>query len=231
MVWQKIDDQFGISRKVIRIPKRNRLAAIGLWTLAGNYSVRALTDGALEQHELDELGAPAGIIAELVRVDLWHGHGHECVRCLPAPVGGVIIHDFLHYNPSKAKVLEEREAERVRKVSQRDKARTPSGTPGGSDAVSGHPVPSPGPDPIDVTTDTESSQVPERASSGPDLVLLERVVGEPVSPRAAIELVQAITSKSKHQVRDVNAYIATVCRKSPAEVQQAYFDLDLGSVA
>lgn len=110
MVWQRIDDQFGVSKKVIRIPKRQRHAVIGLWTLAANYSVRALTNGVLEQHELDELDARAGDIAELVRVGLWHREGESCESCAPAPAGGVVIHDFLVYNPDAASVAAGRES-------------------------------------------------------------------------------------------------------------------------
>lgn len=250
MVWQKIDDQFGISRKVIKIPKRQRLQCIGLWTLAGNYSVRALTNGVLEPHELAELDAPAAVVAELVRVELWHAHKHTCPACVPVPVGGAVIHDFLHYNPSREQVQKEREAERVRKASQRDKRRTPTGTPPGSDPVSGHPVPVPSqsrPVPMtDMTKEPESSHLSNardadfdsesaaaRAEGIHDLravaEVLSKATGQPVSARGARFLAAAIVSKSKREVRKVDAYVATTCRTSAAEVQQAYFDLDIGA--
>ena len=62
-------------------------------------------------------------------------------------------------------------------------------------------------------------------------LILERTVGSPVSYRGAVELAEAITSKSARHVRDVDAYVATTCRKSPLEVQKAYFDLDIEGVA
>ena len=115
MVWQRIDDQFGVSQKVIRIPRKRRQQCVGLWLLATNYSVRALTDGVLEAHELDELDARPTDIAELVRVGMWHGPQHSCGRCPRPPKGGVVVHDFLVYNKSRSQVEAEREKERVRK--------------------------------------------------------------------------------------------------------------------
>ena len=35
MAWFKVDDGFHSSRKVLSIPRRSRLAAIGAWTIAG----------------------------------------------------------------------------------------------------------------------------------------------------------------------------------------------------
>lgn len=104
MVWQKIDDQFGVSKKVTRIPRRSRLAAIGLWELASNYSVRALTDGVLDENELDEVMATPALIGVLVGVGLWHAQGHACSRCVQPADGGIVIHDFLEYNPDASSV-------------------------------------------------------------------------------------------------------------------------------
>lgn len=166
MGWDKTDDQFGIHRKVIRIPKKQRLAAVGLWTLAKNYSARALTDGVVEAHELDELDAPAALVAELVRVVLWHRGDDVCASCVgklaekghtdSVPLDAIVIHDYLDYNPSRKEALEAREKERVRKASQRaskgSPTGTPTGTPAGSDLESAHPVPVPSPSPLtDVT--------------------------------------------------------------------------------
>ncbi len=205
MVWQKIDDQFGVSQKVIRIPRKRRQQCIGLWTLAGNYATRALTDGRLEVHELDELDARKTDIDELVRVGLWHRPGDECdspyEHCRPAPDGGVSIHDFLVYNPSREKVLADRQAERVRKAEQRESKRrpakrpsgTPAGTPAGSDAVSEQPVPVPSqsrPDPhvTDVTYLPESGPVGDRANPRTDLS--EEIIAE--ANRAGVPDLEAV---------------------------------------
>lgn len=61
--------------------------------------------------------------------------------------------------------------------------------------------------------------------------MLAQAVGEPVSLAGAVELVVAVLSLAKSPVKDVDAYVATACRNSPAEVQRAYFDLDVEGVA
>lgn len=242
MVWQKIDDQFGVSQKVIRIPRKRRQQVVGLWVLAANYAVRALTDGVLEEHELDELDAKDADVAELVRVGLWHRHSDKCDsppdQCRPAPQGGVSIHDFLVYNPSRAKTIADREAERVRKASQRQSKRSPTGTPPGRDPVSEHPVPVPSqsrpvPSPLtDMTNDPESSHVGDVVASRTDfgeeiaaearragiddlpavLAILEPIVG-PLNPRHGIELAQVILRRAKAPVLQPTAYIARASEK------------------
>lgn len=102
MVWQRNDDQYGVSRKVTRIPRSKRLAAVGLDQLAMNYSVRAHTDGVLDENELDEVLAQPELIDALVTVERWHRAGHDCARCVQPPESGIVIHDFLVYNPDSA---------------------------------------------------------------------------------------------------------------------------------
>lgn len=104
MVWQRNDDQYGVSRKITRIPRGIRLAAVGMDQLAMNYSVRALTDGVLDESELEEVLATEALIDALVKVDRWHRTGHDCARCVQPPAGSIVIHDFLEYNPDAASV-------------------------------------------------------------------------------------------------------------------------------
>lgn len=61
--------------------------------------------------------------------------------------------------------------------------------------------------------------------------MLERAAGEPVSLLGAVELVRAVLSSAVSRVRDVDAYVATACRNSAAEIQRAYFDLDIEGAA
>lgn len=99
----------------------------------------------------------------------------------------------------------------------------------------------------DVTKDPESSHLGDGPIPGLDSMilranqvgisdiestrsLLARAVGEPISLDGAIVLAKSIASKSAREVRNVDAYIATVCRNSPHEVQQAYFDMDIGGI-
>lgn len=269
MVWQKIDDQFGVSRKVTRIPRRNRLAAIGLWELASNYSVRALTDGVLDPIELEEVLATAPLTKELVAVGLWHEGGHACDRCVQPPKGGIVIHDFLEYNPDASSVDAAREtkseggrhgnhirwhanrgitdrtcewcanAKRIRSDIASESLRNPPG-----------PVPGPVPDDLtDIANETQSSPVPNVREFGPDEfneIILQKaqragirnlgklygLLGETVngylSASGAVELAQVIAERSTHPVKDVDAYVATACRKSPQDVQHWYDTCDLG---
>ncbi|MBF4578922.1 hypothetical protein [Frigoribacterium sp. VKM Ac-2530] len=259
MVWQRIDDQFGVSQKVIRIPRKRRQQVIGLWTLANNYAVRALTDGIIEEHELEELDAKDTDVAELVRVGLWHGSSHRCSACARPPAGGVVVHDFLDYNFSREQVMADREKERVRKAAQRQSRRsptgTPDGTPGGSDPVSGDPVPS-RPDPVpspltDTTHEPQSSPEGDGSPKGLDggevvslraravgikdlpevLRLLRSHVGITVTEAGAIELVQETTKRARDEVKNVDAYFARACRKSPDEVRDDYDRLDIAAVS
>jgi hypothetical protein len=61
--------------------------------------------------------------------------------------------------------------------------------------------------------------------------MLEATTEKSVSARGALILAEAIASKAKGEIRDVDAYIAVTCRNSAAEVQRAYFDLDIEGVA
>jgi hypothetical protein len=118
MVWQRTDDQYGVSRKVTRISRKpievpTRLAAVGLDHLAMNYSVRHHTDGVIDMTELDELMAMPELIDALVAVDRWHLAGHDCARCIQPPEGSIVIHDFLVYNPDSATVAAGNDAKRA----------------------------------------------------------------------------------------------------------------------
>ncbi len=251
MVWQKIDDQFGISKKVIRIPKRRRQQVVGLWTLAGNYAVRALTDGVLEEHELDELDARPADVDELVRVGLWHRHGADCESeyCTPAPEGGVTMHDFLHYHPSRAEVEANREAERLRKASYRESNRRPggtdNGTPVGRVAESEHPVPVPSQShPYDLTLTNESSHevgasvATDSMALAPAVQSLASQAGitsvaaiveqirkwtqREVAPEHAVAVARHLLSKSKEPTgpKAPQRYVYRAISQSPIEVQK-----------
>jgi hypothetical protein len=58
--------------------------------------------------------------------------------------------------------------------------------------------------------------------------ILARTITGHLSPAAAVELAQVIADRSQHPVKDVDAYVATACRKSPEDVQHWYDTCDLG---
>lgn len=71
MSWFKVDDGFHSSRKVLSIPKRARFAAVGLWTVAGAWSVQQDTWGTIPRYVLGELGGTPALAGSLVDAGLW----------------------------------------------------------------------------------------------------------------------------------------------------------------
>lgn len=116
MTWVKLDDGFAEHPKVERVGP----AAAWLHVAALCYSARNLTDGAIPEAKasrLTTLTGPAKLVRSLVDEQLWHEPGHDCPRCKACPHGHYLIHDYLSYNPSAAKVKAERAAaaERMKK--------------------------------------------------------------------------------------------------------------------
>lgn len=71
MTWFYVDDKFGESKKVKRIPRGQRMAAIGLWTLAGQWSSGQLTDGHVPAYMVEDLGGSKRLASVLVTCGLW----------------------------------------------------------------------------------------------------------------------------------------------------------------
>ncbi|AQY55655.1 hypothetical protein PBI_HUFFY_53 [Gordonia phage Huffy] len=91
------------SRQVLSIPKRDRAAAVGLWTLAGAWSARELTDGYVPEFMLTELSGTPRLAGLLVDCGLWDQ--------LDA---GFIFRQWSKYNPTADQVRSDREAARER---------------------------------------------------------------------------------------------------------------------
>lgn len=89
MPWFKVDDSFWGHPKVLAIPRKERMAAVGLWTLAGAYCAQQLTDGRFAEYMLEEFGASKKSAGWLVEVGLWE-----------TTEGGYSFHDWLHHNPA-----------------------------------------------------------------------------------------------------------------------------------
>jgi hypothetical protein len=93
------------------------------------------------------------------------------------------------------------------------------------------------PDGVERDSDSRNFGIKARALRAgiSDLPSLRRILaqttGQLVSDAGAVLMAEAITSKAKGPVGRVDAYLATVCRNSAAEVQQAYFDLDIGALS
>lgn len=120
---------------MLGIPRRDRLAAIGLWTLAGAWSGKELEDGAVPNYMIVELGTTRRVAEALVSADLWSRTS-----------SGYTFVNWDDSQPTKADVLSAREknAEKLRKWRQRNRARNEGETglqDGSSEVRNPAPVP------------------------------------------------------------------------------------------
>lgn len=117
MTWLKIDDGFSDHPKVMRVGNE----AVGVFARTAAWSASHNTDGlvpaavvtmygGLEQLTptvVRKLGGGPRVIRErLLEARLWE----------PGELGGIVVHDFLRYNPSRNEV----EGERARRAELRD---------------------------------------------------------------------------------------------------------------
>lgn len=162
MSWFKVDDGFASSPKVLSIRRRDRLAAIGLWTIAGSWAAKHLTDGFVPDYMIEEFGAEVSHGDTLVDAGLWS-----------RIESGFVFHDWSDYQPKRIDVLAHRERERLRKEAFRAKKAGNTGeSPGGTDSrrdvgqtrVSGLPDPT-RPDPTRPTKDKNSSRIDDAFES------------------------------------------------------------------
>ena len=120
------DDQFPIHRKVDGLSD----AAFRLHASAIFWCARNLTDGFVSSGDLGGVTArvrtPARFAAECVNRGLWHLADEECPseKC-PASVDngypqGWVIHDYWQYQPTKVKVLKDRQASAQRQRRYRE---------------------------------------------------------------------------------------------------------------
>ena len=125
MAWYKVDDRLPTSRKVLRIPRERRVAAIGVWTLAGAWSAHDLTDGFIPAYMIEEWGGCETDADALVEAGLWE-------RAEDDGDAGFQFVNWGEYQPLKADVEAAREREREKKRRQR---RDPNGKFAGQSVV------------------------------------------------------------------------------------------------
>ena len=98
MTWTKIDDQFYDHPKVVAAGP----LGIALFVCGLSYCSRHLTDGfisAVQVQRLIDIDNPGKVAERLVAVGLWERRD-----------GGYQVHDYLDYNPSRARVKATRQA-------------------------------------------------------------------------------------------------------------------------
>ncbi|WP_336819809.1 hypothetical protein [Gordonia sp. MMO-8] len=124
MAWFKVDDGFHSSSKLIRIPRRIRLEAAGLWVIAGSWSASKELDGLVPDHMVDEWGGTPELVDALVSCGLWEqvDEGHVFVNW-------VLFQPTRAENEAKRKWERDRKAQaraaKRAKMSHRDKSGTP----------------------------------------------------------------------------------------------------------
>lgn len=136
MTWFKVDDTLAMHPKILAAGN----AAVGLWVRLGSYSSAQNLDGFVPEIIAKSCGTKSEIRALLE------------AKMLVVSDGGYTLHDFLKYNPSREKVLADRDASAERKRKSRDKSqgesRVTKAVTERVTATLGHsPVTAPRPDP------------------------------------------------------------------------------------
>lgn len=194
MPWFKIDDGFHGHPKVYELS----LASVGLWTLAGSWCAKYLTDGAVTPKAIMRLGGTDEQCAELVKADLW----------IPSE-GGYQFKDWDDYQPLKDDVEAEREAarERMKRVRANKKGVSP--------------VVQPNVQANNIGTFEETSEevrvTPSQSQSHPNPVLFPVPSGPEKTGRRAPELPLPVTwkpsalheEKAREKYLDVNLQAET----------------------
>ncbi len=112
MPWFKVDDQLHSHPK----PRRATLAALGLWTLAGSYSMAYKLDGFVPEWYVHGHAQGKRHADALVSVGLWE-------RTIRDGEAGYLFHDWTDYQPTSDEIEAEREAARERQRAFRAKRR------------------------------------------------------------------------------------------------------------
>lgn len=115
MPWFKVDDGFANSKPVLRIPRRYRTQAVGLWVLAGTWAAKELTDGHIPEYVLEDFASTPTIAGHLVAAGLWEtaDDGYQFVG-------------WSKYQPTKEQVLTSRAEEAERRKLGRESRRKAS---------------------------------------------------------------------------------------------------------
>lgn len=112
MPWFKVDDQLHSHPK----PRRATLAALGLWALAGSYSMAYKLDGFVPEWYVTGHRDGRKHADTLVRVGLWENGTRNGEP-------GFLFHDWEDYQPTADEIEAEREAARERQRAFRARRR------------------------------------------------------------------------------------------------------------
>lgn len=252
MGWVRISDDFYDHHKLYGVT----VLGDALWIRGLAFCNRNLTNGFIPKRAVKGLidltglsvslgenvgrdALPDDAVTELVDAGLWHEPGHDCESCDEVPRGQFLVHDYLEYQPSREKVLAERERDRGRKTSKSNSGRIPAGK------VSESERPQPQPQPL--LTVNRVSQVlnSENGDFDVDVITkslaglgvtnfskihseIARVTGRPLDAQAAYQICLDLLSRADGLVKNPQGYLLTAVTNSWAEIQQR---IDGGDVA
>lgn len=237
MAWFKVDDRFASSKPVLRIPRRYRAAAVGLWTLAGTWSAQEELDGFVPDYMLDQLSGTEALARTLVSVGLWEvvvtssTDPHQLLEASSTDPGvpGWRFRNWGKYQPTKVELDAGRERERIRKAayraSQRDTSGTDAGQTEGHQRVSEPPVPSrPGPARPGDQDSSTSSLVSDREGPEVDLMKVKSAVqkncGRECSDTDAYRIIGTVLERAKQVPKHPTAFVTGAIARDPFEFQK-----------
>lgn len=124
MGWIRVEDDFYDNEKMLAAGSIGR----DLYWHGMGFCNRNLTDGLIPKRralslvdftDAAVLDGPTGVdgqacapiaVQRLLDADLWHEDGHDCPTCPQPGPRNYIVHDYLKYQPSRAKVEAKRQA-------------------------------------------------------------------------------------------------------------------------
>ena len=262
MGWVRVSDDFYDQRKFYGV------TALGdaLWIRGLAFANRNLTDGFIPHRAVKGLidttglsisvdnftgrdASPEDAVTELLTAGIWHESGHDCEVCPEVPGGVYLIHDYLEYQPSREKVLEERGRVRRRVQSHRERKRVTGDVTvvvtGDVRAKYDRPQPQPQPQlrlnkvsqVLNRETGEIDSEIQVITNSLKGLGVsnftklhseLVNVTGRSVTVQQTYEIVLDLLSRATGIVEKPQAYLLTAIKNSWAELQQT---IDEGAVA
>lgn len=115
MPWFYVDDGFSDSKPVMDLPGRHRLAACGLWVLAGSWSAKEELDGFVPDSKLKQLGARPALVDALTE------NGPMLAPLWEQVEGGIQFKSWSKWQKTREELNEKRReaAERQRQSRQR----------------------------------------------------------------------------------------------------------------
>jgi hypothetical protein len=204
MPWVRFDDQYPIHRKIGPLTdSQYRLANEAIF-----WSSRNTTDGRIGAEELKLIRSRATLAdaRELVRRGIWHDAGHSCSseHCPPTGPDGWVIHDYWDYQPSREKVVADREA----KAARQQRWRASKGRPSGARDATGDVSTKDGVDasrdgPVDASRDASGDAAPYPPRPAPKEA---GRAGPPRAPDARRQAADAAAAGREQKPKTVGAH-------------------------